>query len=102
MGTLLEQHALDLLRSGQANTQAALCRLTRQNSSTVCEVLKRLRERGLVQETGTRTGGRGRPATLLRFDPGGYVAGVDLDGAHALVGVMDFSGATLASKLIGF
>jgi hypothetical protein len=84
MATLLERHALSLLRMGRARTQAQLCELTRQNSSTISELLRRLRRRGLVETVGMRRTGRGRPTAILRFNPGGYVAGIDLDGAHAL------------------
>jgi glucokinase len=87
---------------GCARTQAQLCELTGQNSSTISELLRRLRKRGLVETVGVRRNGRGRPATILRFNPGGYVVGIDLDGAHALVGILDFRAQVLASKLIGF
>lgn len=104
MATLLEKHVIELLRSGQGRTQAELCRLTGQNSSTVSEILGRLRRRKVVENIGDEGKGlrRGRPSTLLRLTPAGCVAGIDLDGAHALVGILDFQANILASRLIGF
>src|SRR6476619_5131186 len=87
---------VDLLRSGRASTQADLCRLTGENSSTVTYILKRLQDRGLLRSVGTRVSGPGRPGVLLKFDPGGYLAAVDLDVTRALVGLTDFAGELLA------
>jgi glucokinase len=102
MATLLERHVLAMLRTGRARTQAELCALAQQNSSTISELLRRLRRRGLIETAGMHRTGRGRPTAILRFNPGGYAAAIDLDGAHALVGILDFDGRVLTSKLIGF
>ncbi|MCC6423315.1 MAG: ROK family transcriptional regulator [Phycisphaerales bacterium] len=104
MATLLEKRVIELLRSGQGRTQAELCRLTGQNSSTVSEILGRLRRRKVVESVGDEGKGlrRGRPGTILRLTQDGCVGGIDIDGAHALIGILDFHANVLASKLIGF
>jgi DNA-binding IclR family transcriptional regulator len=67
MATLIERHVLSMLRMGRARTQAQLCALTQQNSSTISELLQRLRRRGLIENAGLHCTGRGRPTAILRL-----------------------------------
>ena len=92
---------LDLIRPGQADTQADLCRLTGANSSTMTYVLDRLRQKGLVRSSGQRRAGRGKRSPSCASIPADS-CGTDIDGAHARVGIMDDSGHVVASTRIGF
>jgi predicted NBD/HSP70 family sugar kinase len=100
MDNLSDHKILDLIRSTRAETQKDLCRLTGMSSSTVSSILKRLRDGGVVHSVGTRVVGRGKPVTLLRFAPPGQLLAVDIDGSHAEIGVLNFSGTVLAQASV--
>lgn len=100
MDNLSDKNILDLIRSGRAETQKDLCRITGMRSSTMSTILKRLRDSGLVQSVGTRVLGRGKPVTLLRFAPPGHLLAIDIDGSQAEVGLLNFSGAVVAEAMV--
>ncbi|MBI2824029.1 MAG: ROK family protein [Planctomycetia bacterium] len=100
MDNLSDQQILDLIRSGRAETQAELRRITGMGSSTMSCILKRLRDRGLVHSAGTRVAGRGKPATVLRFAPPGHLLAIDIDGSQAEVGVLNFAGMMLEQTTV--
>ena len=95
-----DKQVVELLRSGRAQTQADLCRLTGKNSSTVTYILKRLQDKGVLRAVGTRVTGPGRPGVLLKFDPGGFIAGVDIDVTRAILGLTDFNGNLVAQDVL--
>lgn len=95
MANLSDRSILDLIRSGRAQTQAEVCRITGMRSSTISCILKRLREAGLVESVGKRVAGPGKPATVFRFAPPGEVLAVHIDGSQAEIGIVTLAGTVL-------
>ncbi|MER7868622.1 ROK family protein [Streptomyces cellulosae] len=87
---------LDLIRSGRANTRAALQRATGLSRSTVGQRLDLLNRAGWLRHTtGASTGGR--PSERIVFDPThASVVAVDLETRHARAAVLDLTGTILA------
>ncbi|GHF14095.1 sugar kinase [Streptomyces spiralis] len=87
---------LQLIRSGRANTRAALQRATGLSRSTVGQRLDLLNRAGWLRHTtGTSTGGR--PSDRIVFDPThASVIAVDLETRHARTAVLDLAGTILA------
>jgi glucokinase-like ROK family protein len=70
--------------------------LTGLNKSTVSSLIGELVERGLIYEAGLDHSGGGRPATLLRLNPGaGHIIGVELGVDFVLAVLSDFTGNIL-------
>lgn len=79
----------------QVSSQTGLAR------STVAEAVARLIAAGLVAESRPSTGGRGRPAQLLRrADPQGLLLGLDFGHNHLAVAVGAPSGEILRERTV--
>lgn len=100
MNDLSGKNVLDLIRTGRAETQADICKVTGMSSSTVSCIVKRLKEADLIEVGGQRVQGRGKPMTLLRFAPPGYFIAVDIDGSQTEVGLLSLSGEIVAEELL--
>ena len=82
-----------LIHNQSPLSRAQLAGITGLNKSTVSSLVDELIERGLVYETGSNTGGTGRPATLLEINPNaGHVIGVELGVDFVSVAVTDILG----------
>ncbi|MCB0119219.1 MAG: ROK family transcriptional regulator [Anaerolineales bacterium] len=87
---------LRLIHTQSPLSRAQLAGITGLNKSTVSSLVDDLIERGLVCETGSNTGGTGRPATLLEINPqAGHVIGVELGVDFVSVAVTDIRGNIL-------
>ncbi|MBL8061677.1 MAG: ROK family transcriptional regulator [Anaerolineales bacterium] len=87
---------LRLIHSQSPLSRAQLAAITGLNKSTVSSLVDELIERKLVHETGSNTGGTGRPATLLAINPqAGEVIGVELGVDFVSVAVTDTLGNIL-------
>ena len=95
------QHAevLAALRSGRANSRAALAKATGLSPSTIAGRVEVLIEQGHVVETGPgeSRGGR-RPRHLMIRGDAGLVGCIDLGVDRASFGLVDFSGALIADR----
>ncbi|MFI6477246.1 ROK family protein [Nonomuraea sp. NPDC050663] len=90
---LNDRSALELLLSDGPLTRAELGELTGLSKVTAGQLLARLEERGLVEVTGERAGGRGPNAALYGVVPSSaYVAGLDILPESITVGVADITG----------
>jgi glucokinase-like ROK family protein len=77
-------------------SRAKLAMVSGLNKSTVSSLVDELLESKLVHETGSNTGGAGRPATLLEMNPHvGCIIGVELGVDFVSVAVTDFLGHIL-------
>ncbi|MET9107392.1 ROK family transcriptional regulator [Streptomyces zhihengii] len=87
---------LHLIRSGQANTRAALQHATGLSRSTIGQRLELLNRAGWLRHTaGTSTGGR--PSHQIEFDTThACVIALDLETRHARAAVLDLGGTILA------
>lgn len=84
---------LRLIHTQAPISRAQLAAITGLNKSTVSSLVDELLERKLIHETGSNTGGAGRPATLLEVNPqAGYIVGVELGVDFVSVAVTDFLG----------
>ena len=94
----------DILRVLDKKTQVSrqqLSDLTGLSRSTVAEAVARLIEAGLVAESRPSTGGRGRPAQLLRrADPQGLLLGLDFGHNHVAVALGAPSGEILRERSV--
>jgi hypothetical protein len=60
---------------------------------TVTNVCRRLLDAGLVDEQGRRAGGPGKPAAVVKLNPGGgFAIGVHIDPAAVTYVLVDLSG----------
>jgi glucokinase-like ROK family protein len=90
---------LRLIHTQSPISRAQLAVITGLNKSTVSSLVDELLERNVVHETGSNTGGAGRPATLLEINPhAGCIIGVELGVDFVSVAVTDFLGNILWRK----
>ncbi|MDR6971649.1 ROK family transcriptional regulator [Leifsonia shinshuensis] len=81
-------------RRPEGITRSELAGLTALSGMTVTNVCRRLLDAGLVEEHGTRVGGPGKPAAVLRLNPsGGFAVGVHIDPAAITYVLVDLSGS---------
>ena len=84
---------LRLIHTQSPTSRAQLAGITGLNKSTVSSLVDELLERNLIHETGSNTGGAGRPATMLEIKPqAGCIVGVELGVDFVSVAVTDFIG----------
>lgn len=87
---------LRLIHNQSPVSRAQLAGITGLNKSTVSSLVDELIERRLVHETGSNTGGTGRPATLIEINPqAGSIIGVELGVDFVSVAVTDVLGNIL-------
>jgi predicted NBD/HSP70 family sugar kinase len=81
-------------RRPEGITRSEIAALTALSVMTVNKVCRRLLEAGLVDEHGMRTGGPGKPAAVVKLNPGGgFAVGVHIDPAAVTYVLVDLSGA---------
>ena len=87
---------LDLIRSGEATTRAALASTTGLARSTVAQRIEQLADRNLVIDVGEAPSTGGRPPAILGFNvDAGVVLAADLGATHSRIGVADLGGTIL-------
>lgn len=87
---------LRLINTQSPISRAQLAVITGLNKSTISSLVDELLERNLILETGSNTGGTGRPATLLEMNPhAGSIIGVELGVDFVSVAVTDLLGNIL-------
>ena len=98
---LNDRAALELLLTGGPMTRAQLGERTGLSKVTAAQLLGRLEERGLVQVTGTRSGGRGPNAAVYAVVPStAYVAGLHVEAEVVSAGVADVTGRMVSEVTI--
>lgn len=98
---LNDRAALELLLTGGPMTRAQLSERTGLSKVTTAQLLGRLEERGLVQVTGTRSGGRGPNAAVYAVVPStAYVAGLHVEAEAVSAGVADVTGQMVSEVTI--
>jgi predicted NBD/HSP70 family sugar kinase len=80
-------------------SRVELAELTGLSAQSVSNITRRLLDRELITEAGTRVpAGRGKPRTLLRLHPTGHFAiGVHIDPTVTTVALLDLVGDVVAS-----
>ncbi|NMO49863.1 ROK family transcriptional regulator [Actinoplanes sp. TBRC 11911] len=74
-------------------TRSELAGLTALSNMTVANVCRRLLDAGLVDEDGRRVSGPGKPAAVVKLNPGGgFAIGVHIDPAAVTYVLVDLSG----------
>lgn len=90
---------LELVRSGQATTITELATALNVARSTVTDRVDALLGRGLLVPRGEVVSGRGRPATVLGFNPSvGVVLSAQIGMSGLRVGAYDLAGSPLADE----
>jgi predicted NBD/HSP70 family sugar kinase len=80
-------------RHPSGSTRSKLATFTGLSSMTVANVCRRLLASGLVEERGTHVNGPGKPAAILRLNPGGgFAIGVHIDPAVVTYVLVDLAG----------
>jgi predicted NBD/HSP70 family sugar kinase len=94
MGDFNESVVLDAIRRApEGVSRVELAAASGLSAQTVSNICRRLLERGLVLETGKKSGRAGKPRIVLQVDPGGrYAIGVHLDPAVVTYVVLDLLG----------
>ena len=88
---------LNLIRSGEATTRAALASTTGLARSTITQRIDLLTQRKLVVEIGEAPSTGGRPPSILGFNVNaGVVLAADLGATHSRIGLADLGGAILS------
>ncbi len=91
---------LDYVRSHDPTTQTQIASDLGLSPASVSRIVRRLRDDGLVSESGTAQSPGGRPRTLLTFRrDAGCVIAVDLGGRRCHAALADLSGETLHETL---
>jgi predicted NBD/HSP70 family sugar kinase len=87
-----------MIRHGKAASRAGLVQLTGLSPSTVTARIEQLLQAGYLSQGSNDRGGRNPRA--LTLDPSlGYVAVADIGARHIRLGLVDVTGAILASRL---
>ena len=87
---------LKLIHNKTPISRAQIATITGLNKSTVSSLVDELINLGVVHETGSNTGGTGRPATLLEINPQvGSILGVELGVDFVSVAMTDILGNIL-------
>ena len=90
---LNDRTALELLLTRGPMTRAQIGEHTGLSKVTAAQLLGRLEDRGLVQITGTQSGGRGPNAAVYAVVPSSaYVAGLHVEADVVSAGVADITG----------
>lgn len=98
---LNDRTALELLLTRGPMTRAQVGEHTGLSKVTAAQLLARLEERGLVQITGTQSGGRGPNAAVYAVVPSSaYVAGLHVEAEVVSAGIADITGRVVASVAI--
>ena len=98
---LNDRAALELLLTGGPMTRGQLGERTGLSKVTAAQLLGRLEERGLVQVTGTRSGGRGPNAAVYAVVPStAYVAGLHVEAEVVSAGIADVTGRMVSEVTI--
>ncbi|MFC4584609.1 ROK family transcriptional regulator [Sphaerisporangium corydalis] len=98
---LNDRAALELLLSEGPLTRAELGEHTGLSKVTSGQLLARLEERGLVEVSGERPGGRGPNAALYAVVPSSaYVAGLEVLPDSVTAGVADITGTLIAQVTV--
>lgn len=89
-------------RRPEGITRAEVAGLTALSGMTVTNVCRRLLEAGLIEEHGTRIAGPGKPAAVLKLNPGGgFAVGVHIDPAAVTYVLVDLAGSVRDHALTG-
>src|ERR1700722_1491278 len=98
---LNDRTALELLLTRGPMTREQIGESTGLSKVTAAQLLGRLEERGLVQVTGTRSGGRGPNAAVYAVVPStAYVAGLHVEAEVVSAGVADVTGQMVSEVTI--
>jgi len=93
---LNDRTALELLLTRGPMTRAQIGEHTGLSKVTAAQLLVRLEDRGLVQITGTQSGGRGPNAAVYAVVPSSaYVAGLHVEADVVSAGVADITGQVI-------
>jgi predicted NBD/HSP70 family sugar kinase len=93
---LNDRTALELLLTRGPMTRAQIGEHTGLSKVTAAQLLARLTGRGLVQVTGTQSGGRGPNAAVYAVVPSSaYVAGLHVEAEVVSAGVADITGRVI-------
>jgi predicted NBD/HSP70 family sugar kinase len=93
---LNDRTALELLLTRGPMTRAQVGEHTGLSKVTAAQLLARLEERGLVQITGTQSGGRGPNAAVYAVVPSSaYVAGLHVEAEVVGAGIADITGRVI-------
>jgi predicted NBD/HSP70 family sugar kinase len=80
-------------RRPEGITRSEIAALTALSAMTVTNACRRLLDAGLVDEHGRRTSGPGKPAAVVKLNPGGgFAVGVHIDPAAVTYVLVDLSG----------
>jgi glucokinase len=100
MTALNELLVLDLVRAAGETTRAAIARGSGLSPASISRIVGRLVRAGLVVETASPTGARGRPATTVRFNGrAGSVLAVDLGGTRCHGVLADLDGTVVCEDV---
>lgn len=98
---LNDRTALELLLTRGPMTRAQVGEHTGLSKVTAAQLLARLEERGLVQVTGTQSGGRGPNAAVYAVVPSSaYVAGLHVEAEVVGAGIADITGRVITEIAI--
>ncbi|MGC5165409.1 ROK family transcriptional regulator [Luteimicrobium sp. DT211] len=97
VGDFNETVVLDAVRRATGGlSRVELAASTRLSAQTVSNICRRLIARGLLVETGKRSGTGGKPRVVLEVEPGSrYAVGVHLDPAAITYVVLDLAGTVV-------
>lgn len=91
-GVRNEKLILALLRQHTRLSQTQICEMANLGSSTVCYIVGRLREKGLVLEKKGKSTKRGAKPVSVSINPKGqFIVGIEINPNNILTGLFDFN-----------
>ncbi|MBT1002582.1 ROK family transcriptional regulator [Paenarthrobacter sp. DKR-5] len=98
VGTFNQAVILDIVRRSDSGvSRVELVQATGLSTQTVSNIVRKLLDLGLINETGKVSGGTGKPRTVLNIDPNSrYAVGIHLDPSVMTFVLLDLSGTVVA------
>ncbi len=97
VGTYNVNVVLSAIQASDGTSRVEIAQQTGLTAQTVSVIVRRLIEQGIVEESGSRPSGAGKPRKALRINPAAaYAVGIHFDPLNVSIVVMDMNGQALA------
>jgi predicted NBD/HSP70 family sugar kinase len=97
VGTYNVHVVLGAIQASDGTSRVEIAQQTGLTAQTVSVIVRRLIEQGIVEESGSRPSGAGKPRTALRINPtAAYAVGIHFDPLNVSIVVVDMKGRALA------
>ena len=97
VGTYNVNVVLSVVQASEGTSRVEIAQQTGLTAQTVSVIVRRLIQQGIVEESGSRPSGAGKPRKTLRINPAAaYALGIHFDPLRVSIVVVDMNGRPLA------